>query len=404
MSSSFLRHARDRALRPALVAVGVLVLLAPTAANAAPGPVPPDADAFYAAPANLAGLANGAVIRSRQVSVTGLGIPLPVRAWQLLYRSSDAHGQPVADATTLLVPAVPFIGNGPRPLLAYQTAEDSLGTICAPSFTLRAGVEKELTLMAPALLQGWAVAVSDYEGPQSQYGVGAQAGHAVLDGIRAVRSFPGGGVSGSPVGLLGYSGGALATGWAAEQQPAYAPELSLVGAAEGGTPADLDAAFGAIDGSAFAGIGFGAIVGISRGYPEVDLASVLNAAGQQLVGDIAHACVAELAARYPFRHLDEFTTVPDAVHLPRFAPVLAATRLGQATPATPIFNYHATHDELVPVASVDSLVATYCAAGVRVQTYRDQLGEHNSLAVSGAPLALSWLADRFAGKAAPSNC
>jgi hypothetical protein len=390
------------------VAVSVAVLATATPAGAAPRaaaiPVPPDSDPFYTAPAGLPGFANGAVLRSRSVTVTGLGIPLPVRAWQLLYRSNDAHGQPVADVTTLMVPAVPFTGGGARPLLAYQTAEDSLGTICAPSFTLRAGIEKELVLMAPALLRGWAVTVADYEGPRSQYGVGAQAGHAVLDGVIAARSFAAAGVAASPVGLMGYSGGALATAWAAEQQPSYAPALHLVGVAEGGTPADLGAAFDAIDGGAFSGLGLGAIVGISRGYPEADLPSVLNAAGRQLLSDVAQACVAELAVRYPFRSLDEFTTVPDAVHLPRFAPVLAATKLGQATPAAPVFNYHATHDELVPVGTADTLVATYCAAGVPVDRYRDPLGEHNSLAVSGAPLALNYLADRFAGRAVPDTC
>jgi hypothetical protein len=397
MPSRLLRHV----LTWMFAVLGVLALAPPASAAA---PLPPDSDPFYAAPAGLAGYAPGAVLRSRTVTVTGLAIPMPVRAWQLLYRSSDAHGQPVADVTTLMVPALPFTGGGPRPLLAYQTAEDSLGTVCAPSYTLRAGTEKELALVAPALLGGWAVLMTDYEGPQSQYGVGAQAGHAVLDGIRAARSFSAGGVSGSPVALMGYSGGALATAWAAEQQPAYAPEVRLAGVAEGGTPAYLAAVFDTIDGGPFAGLGFGAIVGISRGYPEADLPSVLNAAGRQLVSDVASACVYELAARYPYRSLDEFTTVPDAVRLPQFAGVLAATRLGQAVPAAPVFNYHATHDELVPVATADALVAGYCAAGVPVRTYRDPIGEHNSLAVSGAPLALAYLADRFANRPVPTNC
>jgi hypothetical protein len=389
-----------------LAAAAALVgstLAAPGASAAVP--TPPDRDPFYSAPADLPAHPNGAVLRSRQVTVTGLGIPLPVRSWQVLYRSTDSHGQPVADATTIMVPAIPWFGGGPRPLLSYQTAEDSLGTVCAPSYTLRAGIEKELGLIAPALLRGWAVTVPDYEGPQSQYGAGAQAGHAVLDGVKAALAFgPAGFRPTTPVGLMGYSGGGLATGWAAELQGSYAPGLNVVGVAEGGTPADLRAAFGVIDGSAFAGLGFGAIVGLSRAYPEVDLPSVLNAAGAQAVRDVAQACVAELAIRYPFLRLDSFTTVPGAVDLPQFAGVLAATKLGQHTPVAPIFNYHSILDELIPIATDDALVAKYCAAGVRVQHYRDLLSEHNILAVTGAPLAISYLADRFAGRPAPSNC
>jgi hypothetical protein len=39
--------------------------------------------------------------------------------------------------------------------------------------------------------------------------------------------------------MVGYSGGAIATGWAAQLQPTYAPELAFVGAVAGGTPADF---------------------------------------------------------------------------------------------------------------------------------------------------------------------
>src|SRR6266511_4176150 len=289
----------------------------------AAGLAPPDQDPFYGAPADLASHPNGAVLRSRSVTVTGLGTLLPVRSWQVLFKSTDSHGQPVA--------------------------EDTLGTVCAPSYTLRAGTEKELSLMAPALLRGWAVVVTDYEGPRSQYGAGAQAGHAVLDGITAALAFRSAGLAAStPIGLMGYSGGGLATAWAAELQGSYAPGLRVVGVAEGGAPADLKAAFDVIDGSVFAGLGFGAIVGISRAYPEMDIDSVLNDGGRQLVRDVASACAAELAARYAFQRLDSFTTVPDAVDLPQFAAVLAATRLGQRTPVAPIFNSPSISAALIP--------------------------------------------------------
>jgi hypothetical protein len=36
--------------------------------------------------------------------------------------------------------------------------------------------------------------------------------------------------------------------------------------------------------------------------------------------------------------------------------------------------------------------------------YRDPFGDHVTLAVTGAPPAVAYLADRFAGKPAPSNC
>ncbi len=57
----------------------------------------------------------------------------------------------------------------------------------------------------------------DFEGPKSVFMAGPQAGHAVLDGIRAVKNFGTGGVgAANKWALNGYSGGAQATGWAAE--------------------------------------------------------------------------------------------------------------------------------------------------------------------------------------------
>jgi hypothetical protein len=140
------------------------------------------------APAGYESQAPGAILRTRSVTVTGLGIPIPVRSTQMLVRSNDAHGRPAAVATTLMVPLTPYPGR--RPLLSYQPATDSLGDQCNPSYTLRAGTEKELPLLAGGLLQGWAVVVTDYQGPRDAYGAGRMAGHAVLDGVRAAERLP----------------------------------------------------------------------------------------------------------------------------------------------------------------------------------------------------------------------
>lgn len=45
-----------------------------------------------------------------------------------------------------------------------------------------------------------------------------------------------------PLALMGYSGGALASGWALQEQKSYAPELSsnLIAAALGGLPVNVE--------------------------------------------------------------------------------------------------------------------------------------------------------------------
>jgi hypothetical protein len=362
----------------------------------------PDDDPFYVPAAGFEAEAPGTILRSRSVAVTGLGIPLPVRSTQMLVRSTDAKGRPTAVVSTLMLPPTVYLGK--RPLLSYQPATDSLGDECNPSYLMRLGIEKELPLMALGLLKGWAVVVTDYQGPTDAYGSGLMSGHAVLDGIRAAERLGGTGLAGSstPVGMWGYSGGGLATSWATQLQPAYASELNIRGVASGGTPADLRAAATRIDGGPFSGLFLAAAVGLSRQYPE--MLAVMNDRGRAMIDQIGDMCYAEEAIAFPFRHLNEFTTPPDPLNDPVVAAVLAENTLGGARPGAPVYLYHSVFDELIPYDSAQALRATWCRQGARVQFSTDVASEHIVLAVTGAPGALAYLSARFLGLPAPSNC
>ena len=83
-------------------------------------------------------------------------------------------------------------------------------------------------------------------------------GYQSLDALRATINFaPSGLSSATRVAQIGYSGGATATGWAAQLQASYAPDLKVVGFISGGTPADLAGALNYIDGGTWAGFVFG---------------------------------------------------------------------------------------------------------------------------------------------------
>jgi len=373
-----------------------------TVAASALGIPAPNDDPFYAPPAGFESKAPGTILRSRPVTVTGLGIPLPVRSTQMLVRSTDAKGRPTAVVSTLMLPLTFYLGR--RPLLSYQPATDSLGDQCNPSYLLRVGLEKETALMALGLLKGWAVVVTDYQGPDDAYGAGRMAGHAVLDGIRAAERLGSTGLAGAgtPVGMWGYSGGGLATGWAAELQPSYAPELNVRGVASGGTPADLKAAAATIDGGPFSGLFLAAAVGLSRQYPEI--LSIMNDQGRAMIDQIGDLCYAGESIAFPFRRLAEFTTVPNPLDHPVVAPVLAANKLGSAAPTAPTYLYHSIFDELIPYQSAQALRTAWCGGGAKVQFVTDALSEHVVLAVTGAPGALAFLNARFLGFPAPSNC
>jgi hypothetical protein len=400
-------------------AVGALLALALAGAAAASAPaaaaVPlPTSDPFYAVPSHIAGLPNGTVLASRAITAYAGPVPMPAQAWEVKYKTIGNLGQATATVTTIMVPDAPWTGPGARPVVSYQTAEDGVGAKCSPSYALHAGLgagdsnsEAETAEMAVALLKGWAVIAPDYEGLDSDFLGAAGEARGVLDGVTAALHFkPDGFGPSTPVALWGYSGGAYATSLAAQAQPAYAPRLRLAGIALGGVVADLQATFNAFNGSLFGGgvvVGF---VGLNRSYPSWDLGRYLNARGVALMASNQTDCLTDAVAQYPFLNASTYTTVPDIDSVPAFSADLRSVSplYLPGTPSTPVYDYHATGDELAPIGPDRELMARYCAAGVRVDHVEIDVGEHLSTVVTGAPGALDWLANRFAGEPAPDTC
>jgi Secretory lipase len=403
----------SRGVAIAAVLVVAAVAIQVPAAGAAAVPLP-TSDPFYAVPAGIAGLANGTVLASRPITAYGGPVPLPAHAWEVKFKTLDNQGQPTATVATVLVPDRRWSGKGPRPLVSYQTAEDGVGAKCSPSYALHAGLgpgdsnsEAETSLIAAALLQGWAVVAPDYEGPASDFAGAMIEAHGVLDGIRAALRFaPAGFGAGTPIALWGYSGGALASSLAAQLQPLYAPELKLTAVALGGEVADVYATFKAFNGTAFGGGIVVGYVGLDRSYPSANLEQYLNPAGRSVLAANQTECLADTAAKYPFFNIARYEAVPNAIGLPAVQSLLRSVSplwFG-GTPTAPVYDYHAVFDELAPIGPDRALMHRYCAAGVSVYHVEDLLGEHISEAVTGALGAIAYLTHRFAGRPAPNNC
>ncbi|MEV6072405.1 lipase family protein [Nocardia sp. NPDC052001] len=373
----------------AAVAVPAYAQEEPTLASV----VVPDQDPFYVAPPDIDSYANGAIVASREV---GIVTTTPARAWQLAYRTNDSHDMPELTVTTVLVPIAPWTGEGNRPAVSIQSAEDSTGTRCAPSYTSRMGIFQDKKRVEAMLAKNWAVVTPDFEGPKSAFLTGPQSGHAVLDGIRAAGHFAPAGIgTDARWGLDGFSGGAAASGWAAQLQPTYAPELDFIGAALGGLPADLSAVMANVDGTMWSGFIFGALISYTREFPEAGIDQMLNATGR---GDLARAadmCVVDLLLAFPFRRVTSVTTAPDPLRDPRLADALHRNSLGGTAPTMPIFNYQADTDDVVPVGQADALVRSWRAAGASIETTRKPQGTHVSEAGGGQIPALEFLETRF---------
>jgi hypothetical protein len=359
-------------------------------------PLPTD-DPFYASHENLAEIEPGALLDWRPIPVRGTRLKVAADSWQIRFRSTDTGGEPISSVATLLVPQARWQRRGPRPLLSYQCAIDSLGAKSDPSYTLRRGSQREAFLMALALRRGWAVVTSDFTGPNHGYGAGLIAARISLDGIRASLAFgPGGLDPTAPVGAWGYSGGGQATAWIAEQQPSYAPDVRLVAIAAGGVPTDRRA-LRRIDGGFFSGLALGAAVGIDREYPETKLEVILNDEGRRVVNEIAEMSVDELVAYFPFRSLRELTTEPDPFDTDGTRATNEELRLGQRLPACAVYLYHSRHDQLVPISGADELAVIYQKGGIDVSLRRTHLGEHIGAVISSTPGALRFLSSRLNG-------
>ena len=90
----------------------------------------------------------------------------------------------------------------------------------------------------------------------------------------------------TPVGMVGYSGGSIATEFASELAQGYAPHLDIVGVAEGGLPVDPLHNLAYVDhpGSAWTWVIPVHLEGAARAFHLRDLNQYLSPAGIAAIG------------------------------------------------------------------------------------------------------------------------
>ena len=103
--------------------------------------------------------------------------------------------------------------------------------------------------------------------------------------------------------MLGYSGGAIATEWAAEMAPSYAPDINglLIGSAMGGVMVDPDHNLHYVNGTGSGPASCAmALVGIARAFEiETELAKYLTPNGARIFHDMQTASIINVLGQYP---------------------------------------------------------------------------------------------------------
>ncbi|MEV6060847.1 lipase family protein [Nocardia asteroides] len=374
----------------------------------------PSRDPFMDCPADIAAIAPGAVIRSRPVDLALFGaVRQRVQAWQLLYRSNDLHSKPEAAVTTVVLPAGASPESG-RPLLLFQSAIDAVTERCAPSYSLRHGTRAsgsitrlEWPLIAYALTRGWAVSIADHGGRKGSFGAPREPGYRTLDGARAALSFEPLRLGPSTqIAVWGYSGGGMASSWAVEMAPEYAPELGLVGAVLGAPVGDPGEVLLRLDGGRFAAFPLMVIAALQRLYPALQqaIAADVSAEGRTLLARAEKLPPITALIRMSGLRIDDYLTRPlnDILAEPDVRAVLDDIRLGLNAPACPLLVLQPLNDQVIHCDGVDRQVERYQHAGVHVTYVRDRLSDHFTLLPLSTALSLSWLADRVEGKPLPA--
>jgi hypothetical protein len=392
---------------------------APRSAAGSSGPVLPTADPFYryAGRVPLSEVKPGTVLKERSVSLAAGTTSTPVSVEQLLYRTRGELGQPTVTVTTVIAP---LGGLSPPRLVGYLSFYDSLGAQCDPSYTLQGGdpgsanqqqTEEEEAIIGGYLSAGFVLTVPDFEGEGLDWTAGQEAGWDTLDALRATEHYLGM-ASGAPVGLTGYSGGSIAADWASELAPNYAPELDLVGVAEGGIPVDYAHNLPYVNGSSgWSGIIPAVLVALSRSFG-IELARYLSPYGTELTTQVRDACIGSFYGAYPGLTVQQLVKpqYQDVLKVPAFVRIVNRLLMGSAPgdPTGPLFmavgDADGTGDGIMVTADVEALAHEYCTQGVPLELSIYQGEDHDQAAVSFEPAAVDFLEQRFAGLPFTNGC
>ncbi|WP_407670526.1 lipase family protein [Nocardia suismassiliense] len=368
----------------------------------------PDPDPFYSTPADIADKNPGDVLATR--AMPPLLIFPDTTVTVVRFRSTSSEGKPIAATTTVLTPRA-HVEDGP--LLSFQHIINGLGAECSVSKVLYTEDPNLVVREAPGwnvlLQRGWTVALPDHLGPNFAYGAAKLGGQITLDGIRAVKQVAELKVRQSPVSMVGYSGGGMATAWAAALAPKYAPELDIAGAAMGGVPMNLVKMLEGLGLGAHPvfGLALAAGLGLEREYPErFPLSEQLNERGLAARAKMANSCTNDILSAGAGKGALDFAKSTSMINDGTARAVVEenSLELYDGVPKTPVFEWHSPIDGLIPIDAVVNTAKRWCAAGAAVQSEQIPVPDHLTAAVLGIPSALNWLDARFRGEPAPNNC
>lgn len=330
------------------------------------------------------------------------------KAWRIVYRTQDENRQALQVTGLVIAPDAP--AQGPRPVLAWTHGTWGIDPACSPSISPNFWLQ---TAGLDALAKGMVVVAPDYIGMggsdvRHPFLVGVPTGQAALDAVRAARSVAGAGV-GKKFAVWGESQGGHAALWTAQVQPTYAPELELVGAVAAAPPTDLKANLRQAP-NATVRTFFTAYIGQSwSDHYGVPLSTFAGPASRGIIKRLSAKCITlnskpNLGTLAGILILQNNLKRTDLAGTPPWDRLAAQNSPQVARFTAPLMIAQNPGDELVAPLVTKAYARALCGVGQVVRWIDVSGSGHATTAKDSSAASLAWIADRFAGKPAPSDC
>ena len=381
----------------AVLSAALILSAGLAAADPMPGP-------FYdASQKELAG-PPGSIIRAERLPDSPVWYTTNYR---ILYRSTGLNGEPIGVSGLMVVPnAAPPPGG--HPILAWAHPTTGVADKCAPSLHELAAVEA-IPGLAEAVKAGFVVVATDYPGlgtpGEHPYLIGVSEARAVLDSVRAAREL---GKGGERFVVWGHSQGGHAALWTGQIAKQYAPELKILGVAAAAPASELAALFdddlSTITGEALTALTLWSWSQL-YGY---HLDDVVLPAAEGAVKTIGEQCLYGISDLIKDKGaVDKLHTQflkADPVKTPPWKETIAANTPGQEPPGAPLFIAQGSADTVVDPSVTTDFASRLCRHGATLRFFEVPDASHTIIAKVSAQATVAWIADRFAGKPAPTNC
>lgn len=332
--------------------------------------------------------------------------PQGMRAWRIRYWTADDRSAP-QQVTGMVVAPRKERTRADRPVIAWTHGTWGVAEKCAPSLS---STFFDLTPALDAVRNGYVVVAPDYPGLGSPgphpFLVGVVVGRATIDAVRAARQVPSA-AAGNRYAVWGESQGGHAALWTGQLARVDGSGLELVGVAAGAPPTDLAAnlreasdpnartfltALAAVSWSQYYGVPLKLGSRTSPGIMRRLASNCVSVSSTPRLG----ALLGILTLRRDLRNVDLGKQAPWAS--------FAAANSTAPVQSVPVIIAQTREDPLVAPAVTRRFARKLCANRVRVRWIDLPGKDHVTTARQSAPATLRWIADRFAGAPAPSDC